>query len=57
MKIKRYLHGVTFYLDTEMYDAIKHISDQRQISLSELLRELIGKYLGAADEALANSEK
>lgn len=45
MKKKKYLQGITFFVSPEMYGAMKEISDQREISLSELLRELIQKHL------------
>ena len=45
MKIKKYIQGVTFFISTDMYSDLKKISDQREISTSELLRELIGEYL------------
>jgi len=45
MKKKKYLQGVTFFISTNMYCDLKKIPDQREISMSELLRELIGDYL------------
>jgi len=45
MKKKKYQQGITFFVETEMYESIKKISDQLEIGLSELLRELIDAYL------------
>jgi predicted CopG family antitoxin len=45
MKTKKYTHGVTFFISIEMYDALKKISDEMKISLSEFLRTLIHQYL------------
>ena len=50
MKKKTYTQGVTFFLAPEMYEALKKISDESQISLSELLRNIIERFLeGQAD--------
>jgi hypothetical protein len=54
MKKKKYLQGVTFFVGTEMYAAMKKISDQREISLSELLRELVENHLVVANDTAAN---
>jgi predicted DNA-binding protein len=45
MKRKKYLNGITFFVATEMYDRMKGISDRQEISVSELIRELIQAYL------------
>jgi predicted CopG family antitoxin len=55
MKKKKYLQGITFFVGTEMYEEMKKISDQREISLSEFLRELVGKHLTAANDTAANT--
>ena len=56
MKKKKYLQGVTFFVGTEMYGEMKRISDEREISLSEFLRELISNHFKAAgDTAAANT--
>jgi len=55
MKKKKYLQGITFFVQPAMYGEMKKISDEREISLSELLRELVEKHLKAAsDERAAN---
>jgi hypothetical protein len=45
MKIKKYVHGVTFFISPEMFQDLKGVSDELQISVSELLRELIATHL------------
>ena len=46
MKRKTYTQGVTFFLAPEMYEALKKISDETQVSLSELLlRNIIELFL------------
>jgi hypothetical protein len=55
MKKKKYLQGITFFVAPEMYGAMKEISDQREISLSELLRELVENHLKAAGDSAANT--
>ena len=45
MKLKQFIHGITFFTTLQMYQEMKKISDFRQISLSELLREIIEKFL------------
>jgi predicted DNA-binding protein len=46
MKRKTYTQGVTFFLAPEMYEALKKLSDENQVSLSELLRNIIELFLG-----------
>jgi hypothetical protein len=53
MKTKKFTYGITFFTDPAMYNNLKDISDIKRIGLSELLRELILKYL----ETQAVSEK
>jgi predicted DNA-binding protein len=45
MKRKTYTQGVTFFLAPEMYEALKKLSDENQVSLSELLRNIIELFL------------
>jgi predicted CopG family antitoxin len=45
MKTKKYTHGVTFFIDLEMYEYLKKISDEKQVSLSEFLRGIIDRYI------------
>jgi hypothetical protein len=45
MKKKQYTQGVTFFITPAMFEALKKISDERQISLSELLRNIIEQFL------------
>ncbi len=45
MKIKQFSQGITFFVTSNMYNNLKTISDQKKVALSELLREMITKYL------------
>ena len=45
MKLRRYTQGVTIFTTPEMYHEVKRVSDEREISLSELFREMITEYL------------
>ena len=55
MKKKKYLQGITFFVQPDMYGAMKEISDKREISLSEFLRELIENHLKTANDTAANT--
>lgn len=45
MKKKSYTQGVTFFISPEMFAALRKISDSSEISLSELLRNIIELFL------------
>jgi hypothetical protein len=45
MKKKIYTQGVTFFITPEMSAALKKTSDHNDISLSELLRNIIEEFL------------
>jgi hypothetical protein len=45
LKIKQFNQGITFFVTETMYHNLKLISDQKKVALSELLREMITKYL------------
>ena len=45
MKIKQFSQGITFFVTYSMYQNLKTISDQKQVSLSELLRQVLAGYL------------
>ncbi|MFC1513446.1 hypothetical protein ACFL5P_00380 [candidate division KSB1 bacterium] len=46
MKKRKYKIPVTFFTTESMYNTLKEISDnEREIGLSELLREIIDNYL------------
>jgi hypothetical protein len=45
MKRKTYTQGVTFFITLEMLEALRKMSDDSQISLSELLRNIIKEFL------------
>jgi hypothetical protein len=50
MKTKKYTHGVTFFIDLEMYGCLKKKSDEKQVSLSEFLRGIIELYLNNTEK-------
>ncbi len=45
MKLRKYTQGVTIFTTPEMYCEVKKVSDETQVSLSELFREMITEYL------------
>ena len=45
MKRKKLTHGITFFVTAETYEAVRKDVDECQISISDLLRGLIGDYL------------
>ena len=45
MKIKKVSQGITFFVTVTMYHDLKLVSDQKKVALSELLREIITRYL------------
>ncbi|HQO64803.1 MAG TPA: hypothetical protein PK528_14430 [Syntrophorhabdus sp.] len=45
MKLRKYTQGVTIFTTPEMYCEVKKVSDEKQVSLSELFREMISEYL------------
>ena len=45
MRTKKFVHGITFFTTLRMYAKLKEISDNSEISLSELLREIVNHYL------------
>jgi hypothetical protein len=44
MKLRRYTQGITIFTSAEMYQEVKRESDEREVSLSELFREMITEY-------------
>ena len=45
MKVRQFTQGTTIFMTPKMYADVKRVSDERQISLSELFREMIREYL------------
>jgi hypothetical protein len=56
MRLKRYTHGLTFFITTEMFEALKKISDEKEISMSELLREVLDQYICQQPQAEGDNE-
>ncbi len=44
MKIRQYTQGITIFTSPEMYQNVKRLSDERNISMAELFREMIEEY-------------
>ena len=45
MRIKKFTHGITFFMTPQMYDDIRKLSDVREVSLSEIFRTIVSDYL------------
>jgi hypothetical protein len=56
MKLRRYTQGVTIFTTPEMYREVKRVSDEMEISLSELFREMITEYLGSHQGNISEGE-
>jgi hypothetical protein len=41
MRVKKFTCGITFFTTSEMYENLKQLSDERQVAISELLRDWI----------------
>ena len=50
MKEKIFVQGVTFFTSLDMHKKLKELSDDRRISLSELIREMIQRQLESNNE-------
>jgi metal-responsive CopG/Arc/MetJ family transcriptional regulator len=55
MKLRRYTQGITIFTSAEMYAEVKQVSDERQISLSELFREMIAEYFNRRQSSQSGS--
>jgi len=44
MKPKKYTTGVTFFTTRGMYEQIRSMSENRQVSQAEILREAVTRY-------------
>ena len=44
MKTRKYTQGMTLFTTPEMFQDMKRVSDEREISMSELFREMITEY-------------
>lgn len=47
MKMKKYVQGVTFFTTPTMYEQIKQLTDDKNIGVSEFIRDLIEKYFNS----------
>lgn len=45
MRLKRYTHGLTLFISQEMFQALKRLSDSQQVSMSELVREVLQSHI------------
>jgi predicted house-cleaning NTP pyrophosphatase (Maf/HAM1 superfamily) len=45
MKTRRYTQGITLFTTPDMYQKVKRVSDEMEVSLSELFRSMIARYL------------
>ena len=43
MRVKKFTCGITFFVTPEMYQDLKQLSDERQVAISELLRDWISE--------------
>ena len=44
MKLRKYTQGVTIFIEPQMYCEVKKVSDEAQVSLSEIFRQMITEY-------------
>jgi len=49
MKRKKYTTTLTIILTPQMYDTVKRVSDERGVSISELMRTIIEKFLNTRE--------
>jgi len=54
MRLKRYTHGLTFFITGEMFEALKKIADEQQMSMSEILRVVLDEYICQRPQAPGN---
>jgi len=55
MKKRKYSQAITFFVEPSMYQAVKELTDQREIGLYELLSDAKESYLVAANDAAAET--
>lgn len=51
MKQRKFTNGITFFTSADMYEKLKGISDERDVGISEFLRDIIGEYLAECAES------
>lgn len=49
MRKRKYTQPISISVSSEIYQAVKRMSDQREISLSELFRDIIKYYFDKHD--------
>jgi hypothetical protein len=54
MRLKKYTQGVTFFITPDMLEVLKKISDEKQVSVSEVLREVLSQYLSQRVQSTVN---
>ncbi len=47
MKTKRYTQGISIFIAPQTYAALKQISDEKEVSLSETVRVILESHIGA----------
>ena len=52
MITKKYTHGVSVFLTKDSYDLTKKFCDQKEISISNLIRILLARYLSNSSASL-----
>ncbi len=45
MKQRKFTNSLIFFVTDEMFQKVKNISDKKEISFSELLRNIVEEYL------------
>ena len=60
MKKKKFTHGITFFTIPEMFEAIRNVSDELEVGVSDFMRQLVEHYFKARntkDEVKSNVKK
>ena len=50
MKTRRFTQGITIFTTPEMYQAVKKITDEERMSISEFFRNVVNDYLNHSGE-------
>jgi hypothetical protein len=60
MKKKKFTHGITFFTIPEMFEAVRNVSDELEVGVSDFMRQLVEHYFktrSTKDEAKSNVKK